>query len=313
MFLPHLLLMAALLIVMGKAARRISLAIHHIAKHLGWSDFLVAFGLLGLATSMPEISVAIFSATRGAPTLSLGNLLGANIVILSLLSGLAAILTKKVSPGSFYRQNTLPLFLFCIALPAIVVLDGSLTRLDGILLTAAYLAFMVHLYLRNGEMRRIPDLDDAAKRSFAEHALVTAAALAVLLTASYFLVNSALIVAKDIGAAPLIIGLMLFSLGTNIPEFTFVVTQSKGPNKNVVLGDLFGSILLNTPTLGLLAIISPFRIDGNGATAVSAFFLLALTVVFGVFMWTKRSLERAEGYMLLAFYAAFLVYYVRFL
>ena len=98
----------------------------------------------------------------------------------------------------------------------------------------------------------------------------------------------------------------------NLPEFTFVMTQSR-KDKDIVLGDLFGNVILNTPTLGLLAIISPFTISQRAAALASCAFLAALVVLFGIFMWTKKSLSRREGFLLLGFYAAYLLYYGRFL
>src|SRR5688572_32090079 len=111
MIVFHIGVILVLSLVMGATAQVIVKSMRHIARHVGMSEFLVAFVVLGLATSTPEIAVAVFSATRGTPELSLGNLLGANIVVLSLLCGLAAIIAGKVSQSSFYRHNTLPLFM----------------------------------------------------------------------------------------------------------------------------------------------------------------------------------------------------------
>jgi cation:H+ antiporter len=312
MIVFHLAAMAALSFVMGRAARSIAGSVRIVAKRLGFSDFLIAFGLLGLATSIPEISVAVFSSLKGTPGLSLGNLLGANVVILSLLAGLAAILGKKLSPGDFYRNYTLPLFLLDVLLPAYAIADGRLTRMDGVFLTLAHVAFIGHMYRSRRATLDAGLENESDRRRIRHHALTALVAVVVLLTASYFLVQSAIAVASALGTPPIIIGLLLFSVGTNLPELTFVITQTRN-HKEIVLGDLFGSVLLNTPTLGLLALISPFEIEQWTAAWVSACFLAVLVGLFGYFMWTKRSLVRREGYWLVAFYLVFLLYYLRFL
>jgi cation:H+ antiporter len=303
----HILLVAVLSIVMGRAAHHVVNAVRAVGSRFGVSKFLVGFVFLGMATSTPEISVALLSAFRGTPGLSLGNLLGANIVILSLLSGLAAIIGGKLHPGDMYRKRTLPLFLLIVLLPAFVVMDGRLTRADGVLLVVAHFLFILHLYW--GRESGTPRVDKGPSGSFRRQMALAVAALAVLVGSSYFLVNSALIIARDFGATPLLIGLVFFSIGTNLPEFTLVLTQSGGWHKNVVLGDLFGSLILNTPTLGLLAIISPFTIADQASVFASAIFLIALGMIFGWFLWTGRALERREGYCLIALYAAYLVWH----
>lgn len=307
----HLLLIAVLSLVMGKAAHYVVDAVRLGGKRFGLSKFLVAFVFLGMATSLPEISVALLSALRGTPGLSLGNLLGANIVILSLLSGLAAVIGGKLHPGDIYSKRTLPLFLFIILLPAFAVVDGRLTRADGVLLIAAHFLFVLHLYWsREATALRA---EAAPIGRFSRQLALAVVAVAVLVGSSYFLVNSALVVARSLGATPLVIGLLLFSVGTNLPEFSLVLTQAGGRQKDVVLGDLFGSLLLNTPTLGLLAVISPFTVSDMASVTASAVFLMVLAAVFGVFLWTGRALERREGFCLLAMYAAYLIWHARFL
>lgn len=311
MIMLHLVIMAVLSLVMGKAARHIADAVRVIAKGFGVSDFFISFGLLGLATSMPEISVAVFSAARGTPGLSLGNLLGANVVVLTLLCGLAAVLAKRLNPSDIQRHHTLPLFLGIVSLPILAVADGRLTRVDGIFLTMAHLIFIGHEY--RGRHWTVADWwKNGSKDGMSRHAVIAAAAVAVLLAASYFLVNSALAVASAVGAAPIIIGLLMFSVGTNLPELALVLTQSR-THRDVVAGDLFGNVLLNTPTLGLLALISPFEIEQKAAALVSCAFLAVAIVCFGIFMRTRRELARWEGYVLLGLYGAYLAYYVRFL
>ena len=307
----HLVVMAALSVVMGRAANYIANSVRVVAKGFGVSDFFISFGLLGLATSMPEISVAIFSAARGTPGLSLGNLLGANIVVLSLLCGMAAVLAKRLNPSDMQRHHTLPLFLAIVLLPILAVADGKLTRIDGVMLTLAHLLFLAHEY--RGRQWKLADWwNGGAKNGVTKHALIGGAAVLVLLAASYFLVNSALAVASALGAAPIIIGLLMFSVGTNLPELALVLTQSRS-HRDVVAGDLFGNVLLNTPTLGLLAIISPFEIEQKTAALVSCAFLAVIVACFGTFMRTKRRLDRWEGYVLLGFYVVYLAYYARFL
>lgn len=297
---------------MSRAANHVARAVDGIARGVSLSGFLVSFGVLGLVTSMPEISVAVFSAARGTPELSLGDLIGANIVILSLLVGLSAVIAGKVRHNAFYKNHTLALFLADVTLPAAVLVDGKLTRLDGVILTLAHVGFMAHMYRVQKKDGRAFATHGMSSRSLKRNIMAGAFAAVILLVASYFLVSSAVTVAKELGVSALVIGLLLFSIGTNVPETTFVLTESKKHN-DVVLGDLFGSTLVNTPTLGLLALISPFSVTQYATVMISCAFLAVLVLLFGVFMWTKRSLNRTEGWCLIAFYFMFMVYYAQLL
>ncbi len=308
----HLLLIAALCFVMSRAANYVARAVSGIARNVSLSGFVLSFGILGLVTSMPEISVAVFSAARGTPELSLGDLIGANIVILSLLVGLSAVIAGKVKHDSFYKNGTLALFLFDVTLPAAVLVDGKLSRFDGVLLTLAHFGFLAHMYHAQKKNGKTFVTHARSAQSLRKSIWIGLVAAAVLLLSSYFLVSSAVTVAKELGVSALIIGLLMFSIGTNVPETTFVLTESRKHN-DVVLGDLFGSTLVNTPTLGLLALISPFTLTQYATVMISCAFLAVLVALFGVFMWTKRSLDRIEGWCLIAFYVLFMTYYAQLL
>lgn len=312
MLLSQILIIGLLSFVMGKAAQSIAKSVRFIAVALGFSEFMVAFVLLGIATSLPEISVAVFSSLQGKPGLSLGNLIGANIVILSLLCGATTVVAGRIRPHDFNKHRLLPLFLVEVLLPLYAVLDGHLTRVDGMFLISAHILFLVHMSRKHrAAMPQLPTRERPPRRSFWMNVLYAALAVVALLAASYGLVQVALSVAAELGIAPLVIGLLMFSLGTNLPEVTFVLTQSRG-NRDIVLGDLFGSVLTNTLTLGLLAMIGPFSLDPaqRETVTVSGIFLVLLTLLFGWCMHTGRELVRREGYWLILFYFAFVAFSV---
>src|SRR5687768_7857935 len=200
----HLILLIGLCYVLGRSARAVARSVRRLGKRFGVGQFALAFVLLGLATSMPEIAVSVFSAARGVPGLSLGNLIGANIVILSLLTGLAAIFAGKLKVGPFYEANVFSLFIVVIAAPAFVVLDGSVTRGEGIALLAIYALFMAKFYRHRHAFRALHPEPVHLDGSAAGEAVRGITAVVVLLAASYFLVKIAVSVATEAGLPPLI-------------------------------------------------------------------------------------------------------------
>jgi len=95
------------------------------------------------------------------------------------------------------------------------------------------------------------------------------------------------------------------SIGTNLPELTLVLTQSYRQSQNLVLGDLLSNVLLNVPTLGLLALIRPFTVLAPTSVIISAAFLVIAVAVFGILMWSKNQLTRREGVWLFIIYATY--------
>ncbi len=306
----HLIGLLGLSYVLGTAAGLIVRSITKVAQGFRVNEFIVSFFIVGVATSTPEIMVSINSGLRGVPELSLGNLLGASIVILSLLIGLAAILSGKLSLNRLLRNDDFFVYLAIVMLPALVILDGQLTRFDGVLLIATYAMFMVRLYghrnfydkrMKEGRGSELPVI----KVDWKVEGVNLGIGLAMILLASYYLVGSATTVAEMLGISPMIIGLLVLSIGTNLPEFALVITQSYRQGRNIVLGDLLSNVGLNVPTLGLLALISPFAIPAGSGVMVAAGFLVVAVILFGIFMWSKNVLNRVEGAVLFGIYAIY--------
>ena len=297
--------------MLGTAAGLIVKSVSKIARGFRVNEFIVSFFIVGVATSTPEITVSINSALRGIPELSLGNLIGASIVILSLLMGLAAVLSGRLSVNRLLSNEDFFIYLAIVMLPALVVLDGQLTRWDGVLLIGAWIVFMLRLYEhRRVYHERIQQARGSAATEkptihWRHEGIRLGLGLLMILTASYYLVGSATIVAGMLGVSPLIVGLLVLSIGTNLPEFALVITQSYRRGKNIVLGDLLSNVALNVPTLGMLALISPFTIAAGSGVTIAAGFLVLTVILFGLFMWSKNFLNRVEGAVLFAIYAAY--------
>ena len=308
----HLIGLLGLSYVLGTATGLVVRSVTKVAHGLRVNEFIASFFIVGLATSTPEITVSINSAMRGVPELSLGNLLGASIVILSLLVGLAAILSGKLSINRLLRNDDFFIYLALVMLPALVISDGHLTRWDGIILILAYAAYMVRLYRHRNIYKERMGADAAAdnkdrKIEWGKEATNLVIGLSMILLASYYLVNSATMVAEMMNVSPMVIGLLVLAIGTNLPEFALVVTQSYREGRNIVLGDLLSNVLLNVPTLGLLALLAPFSIPAGSSVMLASGFLILAVILFGFFMWSKNVLNRVEGAVLFGVYTAYAV------
>lgn len=302
----HSLALFGLSYVLGVAASFIAKRAEIISKKFGISDFVIGFFVIGVATSMPEITVAISSAVRNVPELSLGNLLGASIVVFSLLTGLAAIFAGKLKVSRFLKDDDFILYCVVASLPTLAVVDGMLTRFDGWWLIGAYLILSYKLYRRSHVYNQHMEITKPKEHHHLGSQLVAMVlGIILLVVASIYLVNSAVSLAALMGVPAIVIGLLGLSLGTNLPEFALVIRSGKDKDSNLVLGDLMSNVLLNVPTLGLLAILRPFEISQMQSIIASAIFLAIATGMFGLLMWSKRSLTRREGLILIAIYGVY--------
>ena len=189
--------------------------------------------VLGLATSAPELLVGINSAIKGIPGLSYGNLIGANIVLLSFVVGLSALLNGKIHLHSSIERRTIYTSTIIILSPLVLALDGIVSRLDGMILVAIYLIYLTVVIFKR---RR---LETEITRPFIKHDvrvhklwLWFAAGIIGLLVGSYFVVYLATHLSDSWNIAPIIVGFLILSFGTNLPEI-FITIKIATPNTTI--------------------------------------------------------------------------------
>lgn len=299
----YLLLLLVLLLGLSQAARFVLPAAAAIAKRLRLSDYIVAFVVLGIATSLPEMSVAINSAAAGTPQLSFGNLLGGIVVLLTLVSGLAATVHGKLKFASAISPRQLWLGSGVNLAPLLLVVDGRLSRLDGVLLMAVYVGYVVYLGRTRPDVPEVAGSTDPLWKSCLQLA-VSAFALYVL---SEWAVDVALHLSVAVAVPPLVLGMLLLGFGTNAPELATALSV-KRRQQGLALGHLLGSAGANTFIAGFLGFISPFDLSSLGSVAVVGVSLVAISALFNIALRTDGHLSRREGSWLVVVYVLFALF-----
>jgi cation:H+ antiporter len=280
---------------------------------------LTAF-LLAFATSLPEFIVGISAALEGRPELSLGNVIGSNIADISFVMGGVAIVGGSISVlGEFLKRDLFSTFL-AGALPLLLLVDGRITRIDGVVLLAVYVWFTYTvLSKKTAEMAKyqetgLPLMHRVFLRlnhkEVRHHFLHLISWVIVLIISADMLVKISIAFANLLGIPVILIGLFFLALGTSLPEFAFELRAMRSHETAMVFGDLLGSVVANsTLILGITAIIKPIILDGGFTPYLMA--TIAFVVVFSMF-WiftsTKQTLERWEGVLLLMVYLLFVYY-----
>lgn len=298
-----------------KATDILMVNLKSLASRTKIGAFAISGLLMALGTSLPELSVGITSALRGMPNLSLGNIVGANIANLSLIIGGAALLGGAVQVrGEFLKRDVFYAFLAGAA-PMLLLFDKQLSRLDGLILLALYGFYQAMVFNERAAegvsqedgfiQRLIRRLNHRGTRRELGWIFL---GLALLLFSADVLVHLAKLVAITLNIPILLVGLILISIGTCLPEFVFGIKAIKERQPQMVFGNLLGSIVANaTLILGLVSVISPIRIEAFAEYLVAT---MAFVIIFGAFYFfirTKHRLERWEGAFLIGFYLAFVL------
>jgi len=305
MLLIYILILLGSLFVLGKSAHYVTIAITRIGHTLGISEFITGFVILGIATSFPEMFVGIQSAFSGTPQLSLGNLFGANIVLLTLIAGTACLMNRGINLKSeLSHYGRLIQIIVLIVSPLVVLLDSYLSRWDAVFLVLMFAGYM--FYLIKKAPRDSPPLQEhLMNHKFFHIIFLSIAGFVGLILASKVVVYASLQIAQMFTIPPVLVGVLMLSIGTNLPEISVVLAAIKKHHTNLVIGDILGSAATNTFVVALVGLIAPFRIvEAKILQSTSVFMIVALALFFW-FTKSKNRLSVPEAIILIAFYISF--------
>lgn len=296
----------ALLLVIIKSADFLEVAFVAFSRKVGFSPFLIGFTIVAFISSLPELSVALNSARQGVPDLSIGNLLGATMVLLTLVIGANAIKHKKLPFIGSFNFSYLLLSLLVISLLVTTIVDQRLEKWEGIMLTLAY-AFTCIFIVHNTPSKFTEDkVKKQHKSGIWKLLLMGTIGMVVLLVASDLMVNKTIDLAVLLGVSNNLLGLIMLGLGTNLPEITLLIRSKNLAEDKLAAGNFIGSAAVNVPIMGLLAILSPHSI-GNFVTFTPVLAGLAFTIIIFAFLaFTGKMITRKEGFILITVYLAWL-------
>ncbi len=294
-----IIILLGLLILLVKSADLLEDAFVHIAHKLRLNPFLIGFVVLSVASSLPEISVAVNSSIKGVPGVSIGNLLGATIVILSLIIGINAIKHKSLPFKGSYSFTYLLFSLILISSMVFVSLDGALTRTDGAILVVGYFLLTLLIINNVASHSKIRATKEKSQAGFFIGALLGTIGL---IASSHLLVEKSVGIATLMGVPNSIIGLVMLGIGTNIPELTLLFRSNTMEKEKLAVGNFLGSALINVPTFGLLALLSPHEIAYIEVLFPAMIALIVTLVLFAIIAFSGREITRKEGFFLLAVY-----------
>ena len=284
-----------------------------VSNITGFGKTTIGFILMGFATSLPELSVVVFGVSSENIGVSIGNVLGSNIVDIALVLGMCFLIVAVKCPryqclypalakeeiGNLY----LGLFIASI-IPLALLYIGQASQFIGVILLTIFVFYMLQL----SRMKKPKDQGTLGeeRRRLSHYALLTLIGAAGVVASAFFIVDSASFIAATAGVPPVVIGATIVAFGTSIPELVTSVSSARKGHFDLALGSIVGSCFINiTFILGVALLVSPLAIN------IAAFTNLALfSLITNLFLWYFLSSERMswrEGTVLLVLYAMFLV------
>ena len=294
-----------------------------LALKLNISQMVVGLTVVAFGTSAPELFVSLLSAAQGKMGISIGNVLGSNVINIALVLGIAAIVKPTVVGRDTVRIDG-PVMLVTYLVFILVAVDmsqvnfwtgGTIERWEGVLMVAALGTYIFFLYLRSRSSEgSIPVSDEIPDEGVIQRPMVLDILMVVLGTgflaggAELLVQGSAWLAVQLLGASERFVGIAIVALGTSLPELvTTIVSLGRG-EMDLSVGNLIGSNIFNTlMVLGATSIVLPIAV-GTTDFAVDFMFMVGTSVVLvgALAVWRKAS--RPVGTLLLISYASYVVY-----
>ena len=278
-----------------------------ISHFLGISEFSAAFIIMAFASSIPELLVGISAALNGTPALSLGNVIGANIINLTLVAGIIILVSKEIKIKSKRIGKDIYFMLASILLLIILFVIGkSLSRIDGIILLVVFGLHTFNVFRKKEKYNEKLKNKNGTQKKL-KYLLIFLISLIGLFISSNFVVMYATEVAIDFGFSELLLGLFLLSIATTLPELVFGISASNLKHKEMAIGDQIGSVVTNIGLiLGIVAILHPIT-SKFMPFLTAAIFMFISAFIFVTFMKTGKRLEKIEGVSLILIYVLFIL------
>jgi len=278
----------------------------HLAHKLGIHPILVGMTILSIGTSIPEIVTSITSNIMGHNAIALGNIIGSDLVQITLILGIVALL----NPLKGKRKEILFFgitMIFAVLLALYTLRDGYADWVDGIVLILAYILFLAHIigneHIQNHKFKKMHN-------KYWHHLIgIMIFGLVLTIIGGNIVVRSAITIAEGFGAPEFFIAVFLVGLGTSLPELIVSGIAAWKKRYEMSIGNLLGSNVTDpTLSLGIGMLFAGNTPVAPVAGALIAYLLFVCIIVVALFAW-KKKLSRPIAIFLIILYAiSFLVY-----
>lgn len=279
-----------------------------IARNLKVPSIIIGLTLVSMGTSAPEAAVSITAGLRGNSDIAIGNVIGSNIFNLLSVIGCAAIF-RPIPLQKELTWRDIPVSCLATVAVLIMMLNGTISRVEGIILLAGIVAYMISLVI--GAMKNQADNESSEEKILPMPLSIffVVLGLAGVIAGGQLVVNNAKIIARNFGLSDTLIALTVVAIGTSLPELVTSVMAAKKGDSGIALGNAIGSSIFNSLFIvGIASTISPISVESQ--LIVDMIVLILIHVLLFIFCYTRDTISRFEGTCLVSMYIIYTVYII---
>ncbi len=282
-----------------------------IANRLGISEFIVGVAVLSVGSDLPELAIAIDGAlltlTGGdASDVIVGTALGSYLGQLGFVLGFVAFFQSlRLRQGTILRHGAV--LIGSLVLLGLFGSDGIVTRIEGVVLVAAYVGYFLALFVGNGRFTKEGE-EDIHEPTFVKAWIYLAVGLIIVVASAEVTVSTAMRFAATLGVSEAFVSIVLIGMGTSLPELSISLGAALKKRHSMSVGNLIGSNVFDTLVpVGVAAAIAKIRFDEH-MLMVELPFLIVLTLIVMFFFWRKQGIQRTEASVILLLYFGYVTY-----
>ncbi|KIX22531.1 membrane protein [Flavobacterium sp. 316] len=284
-----------------------------LSLRLNISKIIVGLTVVSFATSAPEMIVSVQAALDGFPDIALGNVIGSNIGNIGLVLGVVLLINTIQVDNSFYVTDWPTKMLASTLLFIFLIIDGGLTRIDGLIFIFVLAIFLIILIKKNKRVQVELEVSEEENMPYLKIIGFLALGGVALWGGSELLVKGAVNLAENVGVSKRVIAVTVVSIGTSIPELASSIIAAIKKENDISIGNIIGSNIFNIlSVLGVTAIIKPIEKVDVRIVEQDIYWMLGFAfILLPLVIFPKRgSLSFKEGILLLMAYGTFLYFTV---
>lgn len=283
-----------------------------IADRFGIPQLVIGLTIVAMGTSAPEAAVSISAALKGSAEITIGNVVGSNILNILIILGLTAVIRSIAVQTSTIRYEMPFVILVSFLLSALGLKDLTISRFDGVLLWIFMIIYLIYLLrMAKSGQGAVEEIEqDDKKDSLLKLVVLVLLGLVLIVWGSDVTVNAATELATIFGMSERLIGLTIVALGTSLPELVTSITAAIKGKADIAVGNIVGSNIFNILfVVGTTALITP--VTYSAGFMVDSIIMIGSAVLLLLCVLPKKKLNRVGGVILLIGYVGYFVYLIR--
>lgn len=279
-----------------------------IADKFGVPQLVIGLTIVAMGTSMPEAAVSIAAALKGSAEITIGNVVGSNILNILIILGITSVIVAVAVAKSTVKIEIPYMLFITVALLFMGYTGNVINFVEGIVLWGLFIVYLVYLFVM-AKKQKEEVAEENKNNSLIKLILAAIVGLVLVVWGSNVAVDAATNIAKIIGLSERFIGLTIVALGTSLPELVTSVSAARKGKADIAIGNIVGSNLFNILfVVGTTALITPVVFAPN--FMIDTIIAIAAGVILWLCVFKNKQLKRPAGVIMLVCYAAYFVYLI---